>query len=254
MPLPNASSRSDSTYENIYLLLTALFIAALVACNLIFLKFFRVEIPLPGGGHYTFIQSVGMLAYPVTFLVTDILSEAYGAQRANRVVASGLVASLFVLALIELADAVPAANFGTTASTFHQVFGASKVGIAASMTAYLCGQYVDIRLFHFWKRLTRGKHLWLRNNASTFASQLLDTTVVLALLASVDGTGVTWSLFPALLINGLLFKWAFALLDTPLFYGAVWIMRRNFPGKLNSVDEWSAGRLRHRRNQSASAS
>jgi uncharacterized integral membrane protein (TIGR00697 family) len=216
-------------YEGAYLILAALFIAALVACNLIFLKFFEWRIPLPGGGVYVFQQSVGLLAYPVTFLVTDILSEIYGARRANRVVTAGLVASVFVLILIEIADTTTSAGFGTSDATFHQVFGASKIGIGASMAAYLSGQYVDIRLFHFWKRLTRGRHLWLRNNASTFLSQTLDTVIVLCLLASFDGTGVTWEKLPALILNGLLFKWAFALIDTPIFYAAVWYLKRRFP-------------------------
>lgn len=219
-------------YELIYLILAALFIASLVACNLIFQKFFHLEIPLPGGRTYVFEQSVGILAYPLTFLVTDILSEAYGAKRANQVVIAGLVASVFTTGLVELADAVESAPFGIGGAAFHQVFGLSKVAVFASMMAYLTAQFIDIRLFHFWRRLTDGKHLWLRNNASTITSQIVDTFVVLALLASFNAAGITWQSVPKLFAAGLLFKVCFAAFDTPLFYLAVGILNRYFPEQI----------------------
>jgi queuosine precursor transporter len=233
---PPIPTLSGGGYEQTYLVLAGLFIAALVACNLIFQKFFILEIPLPGGSNYTFRQSVGILAYPLTFLVTDILSEVYGARRANQVVIAGLIASVFTTGLIELADLSRSAEFGIGAATFHDVFGLSKIAVFASMMAYLSAQFIDIRLFHFWKRLTRGKHLWLRNNASTITSQLLDTFVVLALLASFNAGGITWANLPALFLDGLLFKWAFALLDTPLLYLAVGALKSRFPAETALLD------------------
>ncbi|MFO7567126.1 MAG: queuosine precursor transporter [Enhygromyxa sp.] len=228
-------------YEQTYLVLAGLFIAALVACNLIFQKFFALEIPLPGGSSYTFRQSVGILAYPLTFLVTDILSEIYGARRANQVVVAGLLASVFTTVLVELADLSHSAEFGIGDETFHQVFGLSKIAVFASMMAYLTAQFIDIRLFHFWKRLTGGKHLWLRNNASTITSQVVDTFVVLALLASFNAAGITWESLPALFLDGLLFKWAFAAIDTPLFYGAVALLKKRFPEQTAAVDAVEVG-------------
>jgi queuosine precursor transporter len=227
--------RADA-YEQTYLILAGLFIAALVACNLIFQKFFMLEIPLPGGSSYTFRQSVGIIAYPLTFLVTDILSEIYGTKRANQVVLAGLIASVFTTGLIELADLSPSAEFGIGDATFHQVFGLSKVAVFASMMAYLTAQFIDIRLFHFWKRLTKGKHLWLRNNASTITSQLVDTFMVLALLASFGAAGITWDGVPRLFLDGLLFKWAVAVLDTPLFYLAVGGLKQRFPEQTAALD------------------
>lgn len=222
-------------YERTYLILAGLFIAALVACNLIFQKFFELRIPLPGGGVKVLTQSVGVIAYPLTFLVTDILSEIYGAKRANNVVISGLIASVFTTVLVELADLSHSAPFGIGGETFHQVFGLSKVAVFSSMMAYLTAQFIDIRLFHFWKKLTKGKHLWLRNNASTICSQAVDTFVVLALLASFEA-GLTWAHVPRLFLDGLIFKWGFALLDTPLFYVAVYGLRRRFPEQTAALD------------------
>ena len=213
------------THPLFYMSLAAAFIAALVACNLIFQKFFVWDLEV-FGFEYRFQQSVGLLAYPVTFLITDILSEVFGKRAADRVVTSGLTASLFVVGLVGIGSAVTATGWSPVDdATFHQVFGLQWVAVTASMTAYLGAQYLDIRLFHFWKRLTRGRHLWLRNNASTIASQVADTAVVNGLLAALGGTGITWENFPQLFWNGLIFKWVIAALDTPLFYAAVWYCR-----------------------------
>ena len=214
-----------AVYEQLYVILAAIFIAALVACNLIFQKFFIWKIDL-FGSRYIFQQSVGILAYPVTFLVTDILSEIYGKTRADRVVTAGLLASLFVMSLVLISALVPASSWSPIDSeTFMRVFGLQWVGVTASMIAYLGAQYLDIRLFHFWKRATQGKHLWLRNNASTIGSQVVDTALVNGILAALGTTGVTWERFPELFLNGVLFKWTVALLDTPLFYAAVYYCR-----------------------------
>jgi len=199
--------------EKLFLMLTGVFVASLVACNLIFQKFFTWS-PF---GWFTFEISVGILPYPITFLVTDVVSELYGRRRADLVVLTGLVASLFVMAVVLVADAVAATAWSPVDDgTFHKVFGLFGPAVFASMAAYLLAQFIDIRVFHFWKRLTRGRHLWLRNNGSTIVSQLVDTSAVLGLLCA---TGVIpWERFWVLLGNGFLFKVLMALLDTPVFY------------------------------------
>lgn len=208
--------------NRIYLILSAIFIASLVASNLIFQKFFTWS---PFGG-YTFEISVGILPYPVTFLVTDLISEMYGRKKADQVVIAGLVASLFIMGVILLADAVTATDWSpVNGAEFHKVFGLFGPAVFASMIAYLTAQFIDIRIFHFWKRLTRGKHLWLRNNGSTIISQFVDTTTVLVLLCL---TGVIqWSRFGGLLENGFLFKVVVALLDTPFFYLGVALFKKH---------------------------
>ena len=221
-----------SKANNLYLILSGIFIASLVSCNLIFQKFFEIEIWLPFVGNYTFAQSVGLLPYPITFLVTDIISEIYGKDRANQVVTSGLVASIFMLIVVTLADIIPMASWSPVDSdTFHKVFGLSAAAVFASMMAYLFAQYVDIRIFHFWKRLTKGKHLWLRNNASTVFSQFIDTGSVLFLLCSFGVIG--WERFGILLLNGFLFKVFFAAFDTPFVYIIVYYLRKEFNLKEN---------------------
>jgi len=94
------------------------------------------------------------------------------------------------------------------------------------MLAYLFAQFIDIKIYHFWKKLTKGKHLWLRNNFSTFASQFIDTLTVLLLLCSFDI--IPWNKFNGLLISGVLFKIIIAAIDTPILYGFVYLFRRKF--------------------------
>jgi len=206
--------------NRLYIILGGIFIASLVTANLIFQKFFTWT-PL---GIYTFELSVGILPYPVTFLVTDLISELYGKKKADQIVISGFVASLFVMVVVLVANAIPQTEWSPVdTKTFNKVFGLFGPAVFASMTAYLTAQFIDIRIFHFWKKLTKGKHLWLRNNGSTIVSQLVDTASVLVLLC-LAGV-IEWSRFPGLLENGFLFKVMVALFDTPLFYLGVKILK-----------------------------
>ncbi len=203
-----------------YLILAGIFIASLVCSNLIFQKFFTWT-PF---GIYTFEISVGILPYPITFLVTDLISELYGKKKADQVVITGLIASVFVMGIILLADYLPQTDWSPVDSgTFNRVFGLFGPAVFASMVAYLIAQFIDIRMFHFWKRLTKGKHLWLRNNGSTIVSQFVDTAAVLSLLC-LAGV-IEWSRFLLLLENGFLFKVLIALFDTPVIYGVIHLLK-----------------------------
>ncbi len=272
----------DDSGNKIFLVLTGIFIASLVTCNLIANKFVSIDL-----GFKTFIVSAGILPYPITFLVTDLISELYGRKKANLVVFSGLIASLFVLFFLWLGAQPKALNrleistdnalklneslvdelnkqpflvvldrtdevvlFDITSDvevkpiiakwnkegykisyikspvddgTFNLVFRNAWRVIAASMIAYLFAQFIDVRIFHFWKNLTKGKHLWLRNNFSTIASQLVDTTLVITVLF----IGV-WSTDQIVggIIDGWLFKMLVAFIDTPIFYLLSGVLRR----------------------------
>lgn len=209
--------------QNIYLILAGMFIAALVASNLIFQKFFYWN-PF---GWFRFEISVGILPYPITFLITDIISEIYGKKKANQVVIAGIIASIFSMGIIYIANQVPATEWSPVNNdTFTHVFGLSPVAVLASMMAYLFAQFIDIRIFHFWKAKTKGKHLWLRNNFSTFSSQLIDTLTVLLLLCSFGV--LEWEVFGKLLLSGFLFKVIIAALDTPILYLFVYVFRQKF--------------------------
>ena len=210
--------------QKLYLYLAALFITSLVVSNLIFQKFFYwYPFDWVIMGNKLFELSVGILPYPITFLVTDLISEIFGRKAANRVVVAGIFASFFSMGILLLAGIVPALpNSPIGDATFNKVFALSPIAVLASMMAYLFAQFIDIRIYHFWKNLTEGKHLWLRNNFSTFASQFIDTFTVVGLLC-VFGV-LPWDTFLGLLISGVVFKILVALIDTPLLYLSVnWI-------------------------------
>lgn len=223
-------TRKDQEHAfRLYLILGALFIASLITCNLIFRKFFTWTII--SEDFLTFEQSVGILPYPITFLLTDLISELFGAKRANQIVVAGLFSSLFVLLIIWMAGSATATTWSpVTDNQFNHVFGQTAVAVGASMCAYLIAQFVDIRVFHYLKNLTRGKHLWLRNNFSTITSQLIDTFTVIFLLCLLGE--IEWALFWTLLLNGFLFKMIVAIIDTPFFYLTTWLARRRFKLKV----------------------
>ncbi len=218
--------------QRTYILLGALFITSLVVSNLIFQKFFYwypfdVEI----FGVKLFEISVGVLPYPITFLITDLISEIYGKKRANDVVVTGIFASLFSLLIVYVASVVPATSWSyVNDGLFAKVFGNSTIAVFASMLTYLFAQFVDIQVYHFWKRITKGKHLWLRNNFSTWFSQFVDTFTIVFLMC-LFGI-IDWENFKGLLVSGFLFKVIVAACDTPLLYLGVYLFRKRFKLKM----------------------
>ncbi len=205
----------------IYLVLAGLFIASLVTCNLIANKFVSVDL-----GFANFKVSAGVLPYPLTFLITDILSEVYGRKKTNAVVASGFLATLLVLLVLYLGHSFPALdNSPVSEEEYSSVFRNSWRVISASMIAYLAAQFLDVRLFHFWKKLTDGRRLWLRNNFSTVISQLVDTILV----TTVIFIGIEdFKFIGSLIWDGWLFKIMFAAADTVVIYIVVYFFRRAF--------------------------
>jgi hypothetical protein len=204
--------------EQFYVVLSAIFIASLITCNLIANKFVTVDL-----GFKVFIVSAGILPYPLTFLVTDLISELYGQKKANLVVFSGFIASIFVLFFLWLGgqfSSIPSSVVGDY--TYDLVFQNAWRIIAASMVAYLFAQFIDVKIFHFWKKLTNGKHLWLRNNGSTIVSQLVDTALVVSIL--FVGVWDSNQIISAV-IDGWLFKMLMAFIDTPIIYGIIHLLK-----------------------------
>ena len=212
----------------IYLYLAALFITSLVVSNLIFQKFFYwYPFDFTIGEIKLFELSVGILPYPITFLVTDLISEIYGQKKANQVVIAGIFASFFSLSIILISNYVPALESSPiNDETFSKVFSLSGLAVIASMMAYLFAQFIDIKIYHFWKTLTKGRMLWLRNNFSTFSSQFIDTVTVIGLLCFFNV--LEWESFLGLVVSGVVFKILIAFLDTPLLYLFVYLFRKKF--------------------------
>ena len=217
-----------SLANKIYLILAGLFITSLVASNLIFTKiFYWYPFDINLMGVKLFELSVGILPYPLTFLITDLISEIYGQKKADQVVITGIFASVFSILLIFISSQVPAIEGSPIDdTTFNNVFLNAPLAVLASMLTYLFAQFIDIRVYHFWKRLTNGKHLWLRNNFSTFTSQFVDTFTIVSLLIIFEI--LPQDKFLVLIVSGFLFKVMVAIFDTPLLYLCVWLFRKKF--------------------------
>tara|TARA_B100000029_G_scaffold516455_1_gene629963 strand:- start:7715 stop:8368 length:654 start_codon:yes stop_codon:yes gene_type:complete len=207
--------------DRLFLFLSGTFLTALVLGNIIgttkFVNVFGLTVP------------VGVLAYPFTFLATDLISELYGKARAQTLVWVGFFMNFFMLGLMTIGHFFPdASGISAGASTFESVYRFMIGNVLASMFAYLIAQSIDVHLFHFWKKLTKGKHLWLRNNLSTTGSQLVDTTAILIILYYANNLGDSVNslgdLIP-LIYYSYLFKFFFAIFDTPLFYLSVWYLK-----------------------------
>lgn len=189
------------------------------------------------------VLAVGVLPYPITFLCTDIVSELYGRKRATDMVWIGFIINLWVMFFLWLGGYLP--GFETFDEStgrpmldeagrepvFYEVQKMAFGAVTASMIAYLTAQYCDVRLFHFWKWLTRGKHLWLRNNASTLVSQLVDTTAVIlvthyyANALPIDEEAALWPQLLTFIASGYVFKLTVALVDTGPIYLFVKLLR-----------------------------
>ena len=237
--------------EVVFMVLAGLFLGSLTMLNILGITRFIDISGYLGADPFTYMLPVGVLAYPITFLCTDFISEIYGKKRANLLVWIGLILNIWVLFILwlggimpptpDICDAVGYLNginvgeaicpeagvppLGTNGRVFYQLryfaFGAT----IASMIAYLTAQFCDVHIFHFLKKLTKGKHLWLRNNGSTLISQLIDSTAVIVAtyyftegaLPMTDEKGVVPQLI-AFILTGYVFKILAALIDTVFFY------------------------------------
>ena len=192
--------------EGKLILLSSLFAGALLVANFIAVKIVAVG-PL--------IVPAGIIAYPLTFLLTDTIAEVYGRDTARRVVWTGFGVNLLAVVLVMLALRLPPAPFFAGEAAFGATLGLVPRIVLASLTAYLVSQHHDVLAFHFWRRLTGGRHLWLRNNASTVVSQALDT--VLFITIAFVGT-MPLGVVVSLVVWQYLAKVIIAAADTPLCY------------------------------------
>lgn len=172
-----------------------------------------------------FIAPAAVLVYASTFLLTDILSELFGEEKARLAVWTGFLANIVMLVSVLIAlrwSASPLMDPGL-ASSFDAVFGFAPRVIAASMIAYLVSQHHDVWAYGFWRRKTGGKHMWLRNNASTMASQGIDTLIFITL--AFYGL-VPNSILLQMMAGQYVIKVLIAALDTPFIYLALAAARR----------------------------
>lgn len=238
--------------EWVFLILTGLFLGSLTMLNILGIsRFIDLShwLGIPADSDLRFAVAVGVLPYPITFLCTDFISEIYGKKRANRVVWVGLILNVWVLFILWIGGELNAPENllpdGTLplevvngqaevpyGYSFYEIRKLTFGATFASMLAYLAAQLVDVHVFHFLKRKTKGRKLWLRNNASTLTSQLVDTVAVILIthfyahaLPLREDQPLSYQLL-LFVLSGYLFKVFFALLDTIPFYFGVRFLRK----------------------------
>jgi len=241
--LTRVSTLVTERRERTFLVLAGIFLSAMTLLNVVGITRFIQLGPLA--------LAVGVLPYPLTFLCTDLISELYGRGRANFLVSVGLGINFLILGVLTIgamAPSVPAevmppwqtlqlaapvalpngAVVDTEIGLFQLIYATTSGAVFASMMAYIAAQYCDVQLYHFWKKLTRGKHLWLRNNFSTLLSQLVDSVMVITVTfgaAFIAGEMAVATLL-TLVGSNYAFKAICALLDTiPLYLAVHWLRK-----------------------------
>ena len=210
-----------------FLVLAGIFLGTMGMLNILGLTRF---LQLGTIGSWPIVVAVGALPYPVTFLCTDLISELWGEQKAGQLVWVGLALNGWIVLILWLGGILPGVA-GAPDATFFEVRRLAFGAVGASMVAYLAAQFTDVRLFHFWKRFSGGKALWLRNNGSTLVSQLVDTSAVVLIshyashVLPVRPGEPVWPQLVSFIASGYLFKALAALVDTLPFYGLVACLR-----------------------------
>jgi uncharacterized integral membrane protein (TIGR00697 family) len=239
---PIEASKLHARRERVYLVLAGLFLGSMTMLNILGTSRF-VDLSFEFAGlRIPMALAIGVLPYPVTFLCTDFISELYGQKRANFLVWVGLLLNLWVVAFLWLGGALPPTPVIDTATgipptdaydfAFYRIRFLTMGAVVGSMIAYMAAQFCDVALFHFWKRITHGRHLWLRNNGSTLVSQFVDTFAVITIThfyakgIPIDPTAAIWPQLGVFIASGYVFKLVIALVDTLPFYVGVHYLSR----------------------------
>eukprot|EP01031_Cornospumella_fuschlensis_P030431 gene30431-36774_t len=231
LPAPSPPSQLPDMDLNLnpkqlaYVVLTSVFITCLLVADLIGVKLFSIPLPFSVGNIHNIEHTCGMITFPITFLLGDIINEYYGAKYAKNTVYIGLAMSIFTFIVLNLAQALPSldAPYNVSPEAFDSIFGSAKLMYVASVSAYFVGSLTDIYLFQLIKKLTKGKLLWLRATGSTVVSQILDSFVVsyvaFSLGKSLTGqTPATLEEIAVIAATGYGLKFSLSVLLTPVLY------------------------------------
>lgn len=204
--------------DKIYITLLALFSVLIVIGNLTYKKFVTLNL------FYQFELSVGAILYPITFLITDLIVEFYGKERAKFCVDVAMAMNITAVAIVSMMDFLPATNWSKIDNNmFHDIFGFCGVALACSIFACYISQILDINIYSFIRDTTNGKYLWIRNNISTAISLLLDTTIVITLMTFFGA--IDYENTFLLIWNSYSWKLFLTICSTPIFYLSVKIIR-----------------------------
>lgn len=195
--------------------LIGLYVAFVLISNLIAYKIAEFEL-----GFATFYATSAILVFSVTFLLTDIVNESFGRKETQRMIFIAFLTQVAVAFFIWLAISYQPAPFWPDQEIFAKIFGFAPRIMLASWIAFLISENIDAYIFAWFRKLTKGKHLWARNAFSSLPAMALDTFIfVVIAFAGVQ------PLLP-LAIGGLVIKWLVGIVDIPFMYINRWIMNR----------------------------
>ncbi|MFZ2487766.1 MAG: queuosine precursor transporter [Anaerolineae bacterium] len=206
--------RGSGTYSFWFLLVTVIFVTSLITANIAAVKLIDIR---------GLILDAGVITFPVSYIVGDVLTEVYGYQRARQVIWLGFLCNLLAVAALWLAGLLPAAPFWDGQAAYDRILGYTPRLLAASFVAYLVGEFANAFVLAKLKIATRGRWLWTRTIGSTLIGQGLDSLVFVTL--AFLGTIPLASLGSAILAQWA-FKTAYETLATPLTYWVVNALKR----------------------------
>jgi uncharacterized integral membrane protein (TIGR00697 family) len=213
---------SSKNYATLYQVISAAFCVIVVVSNIISAK--MVKLPF----FEDFIIPAGLVTYPFTFLLSNFVTEMYGKPQARQMVYIALGMNVLTFGIIQMALMLPAHN-AQEQSAFQAVMGLGGLRIFSSLTAYTIAQIVDIQLYALIKRWTGTRFLWLRNNGSTWVSQLVDT-VVIDIIFLYWGLGMGMDVVLPIMLFSYIYKALFSVANTPLLYLLVYVFKGRFYG------------------------
>jgi uncharacterized integral membrane protein (TIGR00697 family) len=220
---------------SLYLWISGVFVTSLVLANIIGVKLFRFDIEI-GPWTIPVEHTMGMLPFPLTFLLTDLVNEYYGRKAARRLayIAFSMAALAFVMIWISLQVPLKTGVPGTASQeAYENIFASSSVMYIASIIAFLCGTLLDIRIFGFFKRLTGGKYVWFRATGSTVIAQVFDSFVITFLFFMgfpllLGNDAVDFGQVLSIAFTGYILKFVIAVALTPVIYAGRWFIRTQF--------------------------
>jgi len=233
-PEPHA----PTTPQVVYLWISGVFVTSLLMANVLGVKLFSIDTGirglLEGDATLRIEHTVGMLPFPITFLLTDLLNEFYGKRAARRVTYIAFAMAALAFGMISAGRSLPILEGipGTaTEAAFEQVFGASSVMYIASICAFLIGSLLDILVFGLFHRMTGERLVWLRATGSTVVSQVFDSFIVTFLYFWVFPILLRTEAGPAEVgfvlrtaLTGYILKFVIAVAVTPLIYLGRWFL------------------------------
>lgn len=206
--------------NELYTILCTLFTVLVVTSNLIYQKF----VCLPIFSLHIFELSVGAIFYPLTFLITNLITEFYGKLKAKFCIRLALTMSILVSLILMLMNRLDATSWSKIDNDiFNLVFGVYNISLIGSLIANYTAQIVDINLYSLIRKLTNNKYLFLRNLSSA-VSLFIDTAIVVIFITIFDV--IPYSQMTSLIFNSYSFKLLFVIVTMPLFYLSVYVIRK----------------------------